>query len=207
MARSVDTEPFRKFADFVAEIKPRHAGQDITGETKHYVPLSALREYWTGVRISRVLRAFPGNPLAISVGVIREHYLRIFSTLVYTNENAVRSLQSLFISHNLTDLSGPWRSRPGSWPDEKFHRDFFKQIAGNQWQFFPLDFRATQLHDRFLADEHILPIDPPIPIKPPSTTVVKCDIHADSNHLVGRVCPLCFSLSFPGSLPVHRACR
>ena len=184
MAPAVNPDPFRKFAEHVADVKPKHVGRDIAGNSKNYVPVSDLREYWTSARISRVLHAFSGDRLDIDVSVIRQQYLRIFSTLVYTGPNAVRNLQPLFISRKLTDESLPWRFRPNAWPDEKFFREFFKEIASNQWQFFPLDFRPEHLHDLFVDDECILPIDSPTEIAHSALTAVqRFDIHDDYNHL------------------------
>src|SRR4051812_42977180 len=105
--RSVNPEPFRRFAEFVAISK--RTGHDIAGNPKAYVPLSALRTYWTPAAISRVLQAFPDR-LDISVPVVKRLYLRIFSTLVYTGPDAVLNLQSLFISRRITDDGFPRRS-------------------------------------------------------------------------------------------------
>lgn len=179
----LDPEPFRKFAEFVTEVKPKHIGRDIAGNSKNYVPFSALEGYWTEGRISRVLHAIPGR-LDVDIGIIRRQYLRIFSTLVYTGPDAIRCLQPLFISHNLPDETLPRRQRPSAWPDEKFFRDFFKQIAANQWQFFPLHFRSERLQDLYVLDERILPIDPPVSIAQSNTTVIeRFDIHDGFNHL------------------------
>jgi len=207
-SRSVNPEPFRKFAEFVASVKPAHIGRDIAGNSRNYVPLSALQEYWTPKRISRVLHAFPER-LDLDIGTIRRQYLRIFSTLVYSDNDAVRNLQPLFISPNLSDESLPWRSPPSAWPDEKFFRDVFNQIAGHQWQFFPLHFRSDQLQDRYCHDECILPIDPPAQIAHSNTTSIeRFDIHDDFNHLADPVCyphhPASLHLNFryPTSLPI-----
>lgn len=182
-SRSVNPEPFRKFAEFVANVKPAHIGRDIAGNSRNYVPLSALQEYWTPKRISRVLHAFPER-LDLDIGIIRRQYLRIFSTLVYSENDAVRNLQPLFISRNLSDGSFPWRNPPSAWPDEKFFRDVFAQIAGHQWQFFPLHFRSDRLQDLYADDECILPIDPPTQIAYSNTTSIeRFDIHDDFNHL------------------------
>jgi len=184
MAPDINPEPFRKFAEFVADLKPEHIGRDIAGNPKNYVPVTALRKYWTRARISHVLHAFPDGRLDIDVGIISRHYLRIFSTLVYTGHNAVRALQRLFISHKLTDDSLPWRVRPSAWPDEKFFREFFNEIAAHQWQFFPLDFRPEHLHDIYVHHECILPIDSPLSITlSHATEVQRFDIHDDFNHL------------------------
>ncbi|KAK0652661.1 hypothetical protein B0T16DRAFT_427050 [Cercophora newfieldiana] len=157
MTRGVNPEPFRRFAEFVADIKPKHVGRDIAGNPKSYVPLTALRE---------------------------RQYLRIFSTLVYTGHDAVRNLQPLFISRKLTDENLPRRDRPNTWPDEKFFREFFKEIVGNQWQFFPLNFCPEDLQDLYVDDECILPIDSPVQIAHSNTTVVeRFDIHAEFNDL------------------------
>ena len=201
MAQSVNPEPFRKFSEFVGDTKLGHIGRDIASNPKNYVPLSSLREYWTPSRVSRVLHAFSGDRLDIDVATIRTRYLRTFSTLVYTGPDAVRNLQPLFISLNLTDNSLPWPSRPSAWRNEKFFCDFFKAIRAHQWQFFPLNFRSDQLQDRFVDDECILPIDPPVQIAHSNTTIIeRFDIHSEFNDL-DRVCFLRLHLSFV--LPVR----
>ena len=139
-------EPLLVFVKLVAEVKSKYIGRDIAGNPTSYVPLGILREYWTARRVSRVLHSFP-VPLDLDVHLIRTRYLQIFSMLVYSDYDAVRNLQPLFISRNLTDDSLPWSSRPSAWPDEKFFRDFFRLIAANQWQFFPLRFSPDRLQD------------------------------------------------------------
>ena len=190
MTRGVNPEPFRRFAEFVADSK--RIGRDIVGNPKSYVPLSALERHWTVNAISRVLQAFPDR-LDIDVHIIKRQYLRVFSTLVYAGPEAVRNLQPLFISRNLTDDSFPRRSRPSEWPDEKFFRDAFKEFAPSQWQFFPLHFRSHLLQDRYVDDECVLPIEPSHQIAHSSTAVVeRFDIHDELNHLEDRVCPFHF---------------
>ncbi len=183
--------PFSKFAEFVADTKSKNIGHDIAGNPKKYVPYSALVTYWTTGSISRVLRAFPGSGrLDIDIDLIKRRYLRIFSTLVYTSPAAVNNFQNLFISKNLDDKRLPWRSRPSEWPDEKFFRDFFKQIAPHQWQFFPFDFSRDNLHDLRIDDECILPIDPTTPIAQGSAaTIERFEVHPESNNLAHRVRP------------------
>lgn len=201
----INPDPFSRFAEFVAETKSKHIGHDTAENRRPYVPLSALHEYWTPSRISSVLRAFPDR-LDIDIGVIKRSYLRLFSTLVYTHHDTVPSLAGLFISRNLTDEKLPWRSRPSEWPDEKFFRDFFDRIAKHQWQFFPLDFHADQLHDRHIDEQCILPIDFVKEIAHGSTASVRAfDIHPEFNHLAPKVCfPHSPSFSIPhSSVPRH----
>jgi len=182
-----DPGPFSKFAQFVAVTRERHIGRDLADNPKPYVPLSALEEYWTAARISGVLGAFPRR-LDISVGVIRRSYLRIFSTLVYTNPEAVRSLADLFISHNLTDERLPWSSRPSEWPNAPFFNNFFEQIAGNQWQFFPFRFHPDELQNRLVRDHLVLPIDFTEDIAHGTAASVRAFvIHPGYNELVTKV--------------------
>lgn len=184
--RGANPEPFSKFAEFVAKIKAEHVGHDLAGNSENYVPLTALRDYWTSSRISKVLRAF-SDRLDIHIPTIQSHYLRIFSTLVYTHPDTVPSLQHLFISRNLHDGRFPSRRPPAAWPDEKFFSDFHKQIAPNQWQFFPLLFTPDQLQDHHIDDECILPIDSIIEIESGSAAVIEhFDIHPDYNLLEGQ---------------------
>ncbi|KAK5658133.1 hypothetical protein OQA88_2105 [Cercophora sp. LCS_1] len=177
----ISQEPFSKFAEFVAETKLNHIGRDIAGNEKRYVPLSALRGYWTASRISRVLHAFSPR-LDIAINIIKRHYLRIFSTLVYTGRDAVQNLQ-LFIKYNLSDEVFPSATRPTAWADAPIFREFFDRIVSNQWQFFPLHF-DDKLHDRQIHRDCILPIDAFVTIHQTNTTAIqRFDIHPDFNHL------------------------
>lgn len=187
MALGVNLEPFSGFAEFVADTKPKYTGCDIAGNPRQYIPLSELQRYWTRPRISKVLHAF-SERLDIDVDLIRRQYLRIFSTLVYTHHDTLYLLTRLFISLNLTDERLPLRRRPSEWPDEAFYRDFFAGVVENQWQFFPLQFDADQLYDRFLDDKCILPITLGDQIDHGSAAIIyRFDIHPEYNR-IGLVC-------------------
>lgn len=195
-----DPGPFAQFAEFVAVTRAKHIGHDIAENAKPYVPLSALQEYWTPAKILSVLRAFPDRP-GVNVGVIRRSCLRIFSTLVYTDRETVRSLADLFISHNITDDRLPWSRRPSEWPDADFHNNFFDKIADNQWQFFPFHFHPDHLYNRPISDHCVLPIDFKENIVHGNVaSVCTFDIHPEYNDLVPKVC---FSLGLPCSSPFH----
>ncbi|KAK3290430.1 uncharacterized protein B0H64DRAFT_427698 [Chaetomium fimeti] len=158
MALGVNLEPFSRFAEFVAETKPKHTGCDIAGNLRQYVPYTELQTYWT--------------------------YLRIFSTLVYTHHDTLHLLPRLFISRTLSDERLPLRCRPSEWPDETFHRDFFSRVVENQWQFFPLYFDHDQLHDRLIEDKRILPIKFGEQIAHGSAaTIYPFDIHPEYNRI------------------------
>ena len=183
----VDPDPFAHFADFVAREKLKHVGRDIAGNVKHYIPLCALREYWTPRRIAKVLQAFQPR-LEVDIPLIRRRFLRVFSILVYLSGDAVCNLSKQFISRDLCDDKLPQRSRPAEWADTKFHNDLFHQIRDRQWLFFPLCFAGDQLQDRELGEEYVLPIDPPEEIERGDAAVVQhLVIHDSYNHLSKKV--------------------
>src|SRR4051812_39261061 len=132
VATTANPDPFQDFADFIAGTREKYVGHDIAGNEHHYVPWSELVEYWNPVRIRRVLHAFEPR-IDVHVDVIREHYLRIFSTLVYTDAQAVRNFKNLFVRHDLRDEKLPLRARPDSWSNEKFYNDIFAEISPVQW--------------------------------------------------------------------------
>lgn len=194
---SPDPGPFSSFARFVAETRKKYIGRDLADNPKPYVPLSALQKFWEPARISSVLSAFP-HRLDISVGLITRSYLRIFSTLVYADPDAVRTLEDLFISHNFTDEKLPWGSRPREWPNTPFFKKLFKKFARDQWQFFPLHFHPDRLHNRLIRDQHVLPIRFTEEIAQGTAASVRAfAILPEYNDLALKVC-------FPRSCPVSR---
>jgi len=186
-APPIDPNPFRKFAEFVAETKIRHMGSDIAGNQHGYVPFSKLNEYWGPVRIKRVLQAFTPH-IVVDVDLIRGHYLRIFSTLVYTGIQATGSFTKLFVRLENSDEKFPLRAPPDSWPREKLYGDIFNEISSYQWQFFPISFTPHHLQDLHFDDQVILPIYLAIPIAHNiSGMVERITIHDEYNHLMPQV--------------------
>ncbi|GAB1319451.1 hypothetical protein MFIFM68171_09661 [Madurella fahalii] len=184
--QSIDPDPFSEFTDFVARTEDAHIGHDIAGNPKEYIPLSALKGYWTPRRVSRVVRAVHGH-LNVDIGIIRQNYLRVLSTLAYIGPNAVGNLPALFIRRNISDDRFPLRHQPSEWPNEKFYRDIFHDISAYQWQFFPLHFTRSQLQDCHLDDKCILPIDGLHQIAHSSAASIhKTAIHDEFNNLVPR---------------------
>ncbi|KAK3904039.1 hypothetical protein C8A05DRAFT_42815 [Staphylotrichum tortipilum] len=174
------------FVEFVDTTKANHIGHDLAREARPYVPLSALREYWTASNVASVLRSFPVHP-DIEVGIIRRSYLRIFSTLVYADLELVRSLPDLFVSRGITDSRLPWNRQPSEWPDAPIFNNFFKRIAKSQWQFYPFDFHPDQLYNRILSDEWILPINFTTTINQgAAASVYSFDINPEYNHFTPR---------------------
>ncbi|KAM7212204.1 hypothetical protein V8F06_012416 [Rhypophila decipiens] len=184
MTATANPEPFVHFTEFIAETRNKYKGHDIAGNEHQYVPWSELAQYWTPTRIRRVLYAFESR-IDVDVNVIREHYLRIFSTLAYTGPQAVRSFNIIFVRHDLRDEKFPLRARPDIWPDGKFFNDIFNEISPVQWQFFPLDFTHHHVQDCHIDDKCILPIDAPQPISHGTfATVERITIHDEYNNLV-----------------------
>jgi hypothetical protein len=183
-----DPVPRASFVNFVAETKKKHIGRNLSEEEpKPYVPLSALREYWTASNVADVLRAFSTHP-GVDVPPIRRSYLRIFSILVLTNDEAVRKLPSYFMSRGITDDKLPWTQRPTEWPDEKLYNDFFDAMEKHQWQFYPFEFHPDHLYDRIISSDRILPISFREQLKHGTAASVRSfSIHPEYNHLMRRV--------------------
>ncbi|KAK4140565.1 uncharacterized protein C8A04DRAFT_14814 [Dichotomopilus funicola] len=159
--RPYDPAPFADFTDVVSRAMLNHIGRDAAGNETGYVPFDN----------------------------ILDHYLRIFSTLVYAGRHAVPYLHSLFISRGHTDAKLPWAKPPPS-PDDNFFTESFRSISDHQWRFFPLDFQAGQLDDLHLEDRRILPITLLNSIYSSPSGAVKIDsftIHPGFDHLGPKV--------------------
>ncbi|KAH6613726.1 hypothetical protein B0J18DRAFT_63076 [Chaetomium sp. MPI-SDFR-AT-0129] len=186
--RPYDPAPFADFTDVVSRAMLNHIGRDAAGNETGYVPFDILKEYWNRGRVAGVLKAI-GSPTSVNIQNILDHYLRIFSTLVYAGRHTVPYLHSLFISRGHTDAKLPWAKPPPS-PNDDFFTKSFRSISDHQWRFFPLDFQAGQLDDLHLEDRRILPITLLNSIYSSPSGAVKIDsftIHPGFDHLGPKV--------------------
>ncbi|KAL7627710.1 hypothetical protein AAE478_001904 [Parahypoxylon ruwenzoriense] len=151
---NIHAKPFAHFSNFVHEQERRYVGKDMIDNSKPYIPHQALRAYWTKPRISQVQNAY-NPPLAFNIDSIRDHYIRIFSTLVYCRE--VGRLEE-FTKHSLHDDRLPLKGYPREWFRDPHSDSVFSKIFEHQWLFFPLIFTPTQLEDHHLDDKQVLPI-------------------------------------------------
>ncbi|ORY67739.1 uncharacterized protein BCR38DRAFT_407683 [Pseudomassariella vexata] len=141
------------FIDFVETLRPR--GSDGNRERQHYVSLPALEEYWDDDH--KIQNAIGDNPVLVSFSILRKCFLRIFSTLVYTNQ---ANRLSAFTRHGLNDDSFPVVKFPEThWPNEGLYTTIFRKFSEKQWMFFPLEFHRERLIDLHLAPQRILPLE------------------------------------------------
>lgn len=180
---SLNPEPLAEFCNFVEKKERYYTGLDISDNEKNFIPLHVLQEYWTRPRINKVLKALTAS-LAFHIDMIREHYLRTFSTLVYCGH--VDSLQE-FTKHSLNDDKLPLRAHPGEWSRGPHFNTLFSTVFEHQWRFFPLIFAGAQLDDRHLDDNHVLPIEKVIQISHgDAATIYQIRINDSCNSLVKK---------------------
>ncbi|KAI1081641.1 hypothetical protein F5B20DRAFT_569590 [Whalleya microplaca] len=184
-----NSKPFADFNQFVSDQTRKYNGLDLSGENNRaFIPLGVLRNYWTISNISRVQSAFRSQRLTFNIDSIKNHYLRTFSTLVYSE--TVHSLED-FTRHNLNDDRLPLKKHPDEWPNGPYHDKLFATISKHQWRFFPLIFTSTQLEDHLLHDDQVLPIEQldaleGIPHRE-ATNIQKMTIHESCNDLVKKL--------------------
>jgi hypothetical protein len=150
----------REFVHFV--VKAQVHGHSLTHghegpyQPKPYVPLTKLREYWTPRRISEVLSRTVNLPL--NPQVIKDRYLRVFSTLMYINE--VVWLQE-FTETCLDDQTFPSDPIPSRWQAHPpvVYKEFWEKFSDTQWMFFPCTFDPNQLLNSRIPTRCILPLD------------------------------------------------
>lgn len=151
----LDPAPFTDFCTHIDKKKRRFVGLDAFDNDTSFIPFEVLRDYWTKARVNTVLKAFRGN-LTFNIENIRNHYIRIFSILVYCD--AVSHLQE-FTRHNLNDAKLPLKQHPAEWPTGPIYARLFGKFSKHQWTFFPFIFSDAQLDDHCLDDDIVLPIE------------------------------------------------
>ncbi|KAI0020697.1 hypothetical protein F4780DRAFT_779370 [Xylariomycetidae sp. FL0641] len=157
---AVARRPFADFSAFVEKQRKLYSGRDVDENEYHYVPRSALKAYWDKSKVAAVLHAY-GSALQWSdIGAIRQHYLQVFSVLVYIQPRHTQAVQYLseFEHYGLDDDKLPFEDWPSQWPQDPAHQIIYEAFVEKQWSFFPLRFENLRLNDRHLHRKMILPI-------------------------------------------------
>ncbi|KAI1470360.1 uncharacterized protein F4812DRAFT_449905 [Daldinia caldariorum] len=138
-----DPRPFTDFSRYIDKKQKRFIGLDASDNDTSFIPFYVLRDYWTKNRISSVLKASSGTRLTPNIDNIHNHYIRIFSILVY----------------DLNDAKLPLKQHPAEWSQSPIHKSLFDLVFKHQWIFFPLIFNDDHLDDHCLDDNVVLPIE------------------------------------------------
>ncbi|KAF7534437.1 hypothetical protein G7054_g6227 [Neopestalotiopsis clavispora] len=154
---NLETNLFIEFQTFVGAKK--QVGRTCEGQEADYVPLSALREFWTEEKIEQILALCDISTVA---RVVRQHYLLVFSILVYTSPvdglyllNYFRNIQT----YQTDDHTLPWIQPPGNVFDGPHASHIYELISKHQWMFCPVIIDQEKLmSDRRLSPLHVLPI-------------------------------------------------
>lgn len=176
--------PTDDFVAFVLSKQNEYKGRDGRGIEQHYVPHDELLQYWT---IGRIRDACGSYSEAITTRhhLIRDHYLRVFSTLVFIGK---LSYLPAFQRNSFKDEKFPDTTLPGSWEQSPTHRSMFDDFKRHQWIFFPVILDRDSLDDTWLPPERILPIcfQTTIREQPHSerAAITKVQFHSSCNSLV-----------------------
>lgn len=107
------------------------SGITCQGNSKSFVPYSALYKYWTNTRIKELLRAAGINELPSPN--VRDSFLLVISILCF---NSDIGLLPRLVSESLDDGHLPWKDIPGRVQDE-FNINQLRQFLDSQWRFCP----------------------------------------------------------------------
>jgi hypothetical protein len=172
-------QPVIEFADEVPRIS--RPGVDGFGLPQQFVPYEALLTFWTPQRIGEVIRV-NSSLFGISWETVRNHYLRIFSTLAWSNriEDFPR-----FTHQGFNDDYLPLSDRRSPWSDAPVFQVMFDSFMSNQWRFCPLVFTRSRLANLEIHCKQILPFQQPSTVR---ANVVKVELEASCDKL-HEVCP------------------
>ncbi|KAG6359692.1 hypothetical protein INS49_010744 [Diaporthe citri] len=149
-----NSAPTDEFVEFVQRKKNEYRGRDGSGMEQHYIPHTELLTYWTDARIQDVCESY-AEGIVTSLDLIREQYIRVFSTLVYTGN---LSYIPAFQKNELWDQRLPATTLPGPWEQLPSYQAMFDDFKSHQWTFFPVILDRYSLDDTWLPPERILPI-------------------------------------------------
>jgi len=182
---TTDQIPFTDFSAFVDDQRHRNVGLCSSGNESGFVPRSALDEYWTMDKISRVLNAvLPDTDH--DAEAIRSHYLQTFSTLVYAGASSVRAMfgELLMRAPNDSMMPVPHDRKPGCSPELNA---IVERIAEVQWVFFPLCFTREELSGVTLEAERILPMRVLRVVEREAATISFVKVQDEYNKLASKV--------------------
>lgn len=173
--------------DFVAFVRSReneYKGRDGLGKEQHYVPLTELSTYWTIPKIREACESY-SEAFPTRHGLIKDRYLRVFSTLVLIGK---LSYLPAFQRLGLWDQKFPDTTLPGQWEQSPSYKSMFDDFKSHQWTFFPVILDRDSLDDTWLPPERILPVRVQATIREQlysdRAAITKVQFHPSCNSLV-----------------------
>lgn len=149
-----NSAPTDLFAEFVRHKRREYKGRNGYGMEQGYVPHNELFRYWTIARIQDACQSY-SEGIATRHDLIRNRFLRVFSTLVYIGK---LSYIPAFQQHGLCDQRFPDTTLPGSWIQLPSYGSMFNDFKAYQWIFFPVILNRDMLENTSLPPERILPL-------------------------------------------------
>lgn len=149
-----NSTPTDAFAEFVQRKRQEYEGRDGYGRVQGYVPHNELLKYWTPARIRDACESY-SEGITTRHDLIRKHYLRVFSTLVYIGK---LSYIPAFQQYVLEDGRFPDTTPPGPLAQAPSYKSMFDDFKDHQWIFFPVVLDRDKLDNTWLPSERILPI-------------------------------------------------
>lgn len=148
------------------------------------MPHNELFRYWTIARIRDACESY-SEGIDTRPDLIRNRYLRVFSTLVYVGHLAYIPA---FQQNELWDQRFPNTTLPGPWAPVPSYRSMFDAFKDHQWMFFPVILDRDSLDSSWLPPERILPIHIEEIIRPQlhseRAAITKVRFHPSCNSLV-----------------------
>ena len=176
--------PTDDFAAFVRSKENDYKGRDGRGKEQHYVPHSELLAYWTIAKIRDACESYPAR-IPTRPSLIRDRYLRVFSTLVFIGK---LSYLPAFQRNGFRDEKFPDTTIPEPWEQSPSHKSMFVDFTRHQWIFFPVILDRDSLDDTWLPPERILPICVQATIREQlrdeRAAITKVQFHPSCNSLV-----------------------
>lgn len=178
------TTPPARFRGFV----DKHALYSHSDESQSskYVPQSVLESCWTRGEISNTLELV-GSQTETFVDTIRDQYLKVFSTLVFSlnTRKDYKKYIEILIKSKLDDSHLPFTTYPDGFPRDRLANLAFESIRRNQWIFCPMAFRYGAFGET-LTNEMVLPFLEKEPLHVRSSAASMCSrvrIHPECQHL------------------------
>lgn len=124
-------------------------GVDSINEKRDFVPLAALKEFWTPDKITQALCSVNHQDrIGHDASTIYEKYLRVFSILVSAGREYWTEISS-FMDTQLDDDSLPLRQLPLTWADKPEKRPLYERFEKHQWKFCPYIFEHAVFQAKF----------------------------------------------------------
>lgn len=182
--RLLNSTPTDNFLKFLETKQVEYIGRDGLGREQTYVPHTELAKYWTIAKIRDACDSY-SEGIATRHRSIKDHYLRVFSTLLSIGE---LGYFPSFRRNGLSDQKFPDATIPKDWEQWPAHRSMFENFKKQQWMFFPVILDRDILDDTWLPPERILPVRIEATIRErlhnDRASITKVQFHPSCNNLI-----------------------